>query len=59
MSSNDDLERIYQELRRRAVVEFGEDRAEELESYLRTAAEQIFDVDQADVDPDLEPLFQE
>ena len=59
MSSNDDLERIYQELRRRAVVEFGEDRAEELESFLRTAAEQIFDVDQADVDPDLEPLFQE
>lgn len=59
MSSNDDLERIYQELRRRAVVEFGEDRAEELESFLRTAAEQVFDVDQADVDPDLEPLFQE
>ena len=59
MSSNDDLERIYQELRRRAVVEFGENRAEELESFLRTAAEQVYDVDQADVDPDLEPLFQE
>lgn len=59
MSSNDDLERIYQELRRRAVVEFGEDRAEELETFLRTAAEQIFDVDRADVHPDLEPLFQE
>ena len=59
MSSNDDLERIYQELRRRAVVEFGEDRAEELESFLRTAAEQVFDVDQADVHPDLEPLYQE
>ena len=59
MSSNDDLERIYQELRRRAVVEFGEDRAEELESFLRTAAEQIFDVDQADVNPDLEPLYQQ
>ncbi len=58
MSSNDDLERIYQELRRRAVVEFGENRAEELESFLRTAAEQVYDVDQADVDPDLEPLFQ-
>ena len=59
MSSNDDLERIYQELRRRAVVEFGEDRAEELESFLRTAAEQVYDVDQADVHPDLEPLYQE
>ncbi len=59
MSSNDDLERIYQELRRRAVVEFGEERAVELESFLRTAAEQIFDVDRADVHPDLEPLFQE
>lgn len=59
MSSNDDLERIYQELRRRAVVEFGEHRAEELEPYLRTAAEQIFDVDHADVHPDLEPLYQE
>ena len=59
MSSNDDLERIYQELRRRAVAEFGEHRAEELESFLRTAAEQIFDVDQADVDPDLEPLYQQ
>ena len=59
MSLNDDLERIYQELRRRAVAEFGEDRAEELETYLRTAAEQILDVDRADVNPDLEPLFQE
>ena len=59
MSLNDDLEQIYQELRRRAVVEFGEDRAVELESYLRTAAEQIFDVNRADVHPDLEPLYQE
>ncbi|MCY4416164.1 MAG: hypothetical protein OXE87_07640 [Chloroflexi bacterium] len=60
MSQNNDQERIYQELRRRAVVEFGEDRAAELESYLRTAAQQIFDVEgAADVNPDLEPLFQE
>ena len=60
MSQNNDQERIYQELRRRAVVEFGEDRAEELESYLRTAAQQIHDVESAhDVHPDLEPLFQE
>ena len=60
MGQNNDQERIYQELRRRAVVEFGEERAVELESYLRTAAQQIFDVEGADdVNPDLEPLFQE
>ena len=59
MSQSNDLQRIYQELRRRAVAQFGEDRAVELESYLRTAAEQIFDVDSAEVHPDLEPLNQE
>ena len=59
MSQSNDLERIYQELRRRAVAQFGEDRAAELESYLRTAAEQVFDVDNAEVHPDLEPLNQE
>lgn len=59
MSQSNDQERIYQELRRRAVVEFGEDRAAELESYLRTAAQQIYDVESAEVHPDLEPLFQE
>ena len=59
MSQSNDLERIYQELRRRAVAEFGEERAVELESYLRTASEQIYDVDNAAVHPDLEPLNQE
>jgi hypothetical protein len=59
MSRSNDLGRIYEELRRRAVAEFGEDRTVELESYLRTAAEQIFDVDNAAVHPDLEPLNQE
>ena len=59
MSQSNDLERIYRELRRRAVAEFGEERAVELESYLRTASEQIFDVDNAAVHPDLEPLNQE
>lgn len=59
MSQNDNLERIYQELRRRAVAQFGEERAVELESYLRTAAQQVSDVESVDVDPDLEPLFQE
>ena len=59
MSQSRDQEQIYQELRRRAVAEFGEDRAVELEAYLRTAAEQVFDVEGAEVHPDLEPLFQE
>ena len=59
MSQSNDQEQIYQELRRRAVVEFGEERAVELESYLRTAAQQIYDVEGVEVHPDLEPLFQE
>ena len=59
MSQNKDQEQIYQELRRRAVVEFGEERAVELETYLRTAAQQIYDVEGVEVHPDLEPLFQE
>ena len=59
MTQSNDFEQIYQELRRRAVAEFGEERAVELEAYLRTAAQQIHDVNGADVHPDLEPLFQE
>ena len=59
MAQNQDQERIYQELRRRAVVQFGEERAVELESYLRTAAQQVADVESAEVHPDVEPLFQE
>ena len=58
-SNDNDQEQVYQELRRRAVAQFGEARAAELESYLRTAAEQVAAVNSADVDPDLEPLFQE
>ena len=59
MTQSNDSHWIYQELRRRAVAEFGEDRAVELGSYLRTGAEQIFDVDNAEVHPYLEPLNQE
>ena len=59
MSQSNDQERIYQELRRRAVAEFGEDRAVELESYLRIAAEQVYDVNRAEVHRDVEPLNQE
>ena len=58
MNQSNDLETVYRELRRRAVQEFGEGRAGELEDYLRTAAQQVSDVDTAAVDPDLEPLVQ-
>ena len=59
MSQSNDLERVYEELRRRAVAQSVEDRTVELESYLRTAAEQVSDVDNAKVHPDLEPLNRE
>ena len=58
MSQSNELERIYEEPRRRAVAQFGEDRTVELESYLRTAVERIFDVDNAEVHRDQEPLHQ-
>ena len=56
MQQSQDQEQLYQELRRRAVVEFGEDRARELEDYLRTAAQQVVDVEGADTHRDLEPM---
>ena len=59
LSVNMNQEEIYQELRRRAVVAFGEDRAVELEDYLRVTAGQVADVEGAVTHPDLEPLFQE
>ena len=58
MTQSNNLQRIYQELHRRAVAQFGERRAVELESYLRISAEQISDVDSAEVHPNLEPLNQ-
>ena len=57
MSQTNNREQVYQELRRRAVVEFGENRAAELEDYLQTAAQQVVDVEGADAHPDLEPLL--
>ena len=57
MNQNIDQEAIYQELRRRAVVEFGERRAAELEEFLQTAAQQVADVEQAGIGPDLEPML--
>ena len=57
LSRNEEL--VYQELRRRAVAEFGEERAAELEDYLRTAAGQVIDVEQADTHRDVEPMHQD
>ena len=41
----------------RAVAEFGEQRAAELEEFLQTAARQVAEVEQADAHPDMEPLL--
>ena len=57
MRQNIDHTEIYQELYRRAVAEFSEERAVELEEFLQTAARQVADVEQADAHPDLEPLL--
>ena len=48
----------YNELRRRAVAMFGDERANELEEYIRTTARQISDVEAADVHRDREPMVQ-
>ena len=59
MIQSNDLEQMYQELRRRAVAQFGEDRTVDLKSYRRTSVEQISDVANPEVHPNLEPLNQE
>ena len=56
MGQNTEPEGIYAELRRRAITEFGEERAAELEEFLRAAAQQVADVENSDIHPDLEPL---
>ena len=57
MQQSIDQAEIYQELNRRAVAEFGEQRAIELDEFLQTAARQVADVEQAGADPDLEPML--
>ena len=57
MRQSIDQQTAYQELRRRAVAEFGEARAVELEEFLQTAALQVAEVEQAGAHPDLEPLL--
>ena len=47
---------FYEELRRRAVAMLGEERANDLEDYLRTTARQVSEVEAAEVHRDLEPL---
>ena len=46
----------YEELRRRAVAMFGEQRANDLEDYLRTTARQVADLEGEETHRDLEPL---
>ena len=58
MTQSSTVDDIYEELRRRAVTEFGEERAAELEENLRTTAYQIGAVENADSPADLEPLLQ-
>ena len=57
MRQSIDQAEIYQDLYRRAVAEFGEKRAAELEEFLQAAARQVADVEQAGADPDLEPML--
>ena len=59
MSQLANEEWVYGELRRRAVAMFGEDRAANLEDYLRTTARQVVDVETASVHRDLEPAVQD
>ena len=56
MSQARSEEWFYEELRRRALAMFGEERTEDLEEYLRTTARQIWDVEGAGVHRDREPL---
>ena len=57
MRQSVDQEGIYRELRRRAVEEFGEQRAVELEEFLQTSARQVVEVELAGAHPDLEPML--
>ena len=58
MTQSSARDEIYLELRRRAAVEFGEERAAALEDYLQTTAGQIAAVEQADCPADMEPMLQ-
>lgn len=59
MSQMVNEEWVYGELRRRAVAMFGEERATDLEDYLRTTARQVVDVETTSVHRDLEPAVQD
>jgi hypothetical protein len=57
MKPGDSVEAIFEELRERAVAEFGERRAAELRDTLEQTARQIWEIDQVLVHVDLEPGF--
>jgi len=57
MKPNDSVQEIAQELRAQAVRLWGEQRAAELEPSLQQTAQQLWDVGQVTIQPDLEPGF--
>ena len=57
MKPGDSVEHILEELKERAVAEFGERRAAELQDFLEQTARQIWEIDQVSVHVDLEPGF--
>lgn len=59
MTQSSGQDDIYLELKRRAVVEFGEARAAELEDFLQTTAGQVAAVERADCPADMEPMLQD
>ena len=57
MKPGDSVEDIFAELRKQAVAEFGERRADELQDVLEQTSRQIWEIDQVSVHVDLEPGF--
>ena len=57
MKPGDSVDHILEELKERAVAEFGEQRAAELQDFLEQTARQIWEIDQVSVHVDLEPGF--
>ena len=57
MNPDDSVEQIANELRAQAVRLWGEDRAVELESYIKQTARQLWDLGRETPHRDLEPGF--
>ena len=57
MKPNDSVEAIFVELRLQAVRLWGDKRARELEASIQQTAQQLWDLGQETLHPDLEPGF--